>query len=227
MGEAKIIRRAGAIGDVHCEDEVLAQALRVFAVEGVDVSLCVGDIVDGEGDVDRCCALLAEHQVATVAGNHERWLLESAMRNLPHATVDVSDTTRAFLERLPRVREFETPLGGLLLCHGVGEDDMAELRPDTRGYALQAIPTLRELMLRRDVSFMVGGHTHERMARQFQGVTVVNVGTLHRAFESTVQIIDFDAQRIEVFAVNGDGAHPAESLPLPLPVPLPDDAPQV
>ena len=59
-----------------------------------------------------------------------------------------------------------------MLCHGVGTDDEAWLLPDTRGYALQDIPTLRELMLDDDVRFMIGGHTHERMVRVFPGLTV-------------------------------------------------------
>lgn len=51
--------RLGLIGDVHAEDERLAAALEVFAAERVDRALCTGDVVDGHGDIDRTCALLA------------------------------------------------------------------------------------------------------------------------------------------------------------------------
>jgi predicted phosphodiesterase len=70
-----MIRRFGAIGDVHAEDGLLRAALSHLESAGVDALLCVGDIVDGRGDVDACCTLLAEHGVLSVRGNHERWML--------------------------------------------------------------------------------------------------------------------------------------------------------
>jgi predicted phosphodiesterase len=116
---------------------------------------------------------------------------------------------------------YETPAGRAMLCHGVGTDDEAWLRPDTRGYALQDIPTLRELMLDDSVQLMIGGHTHERMVRVFPGLTVVNAGTIHRKDEQTFTVIDFAQRSVSVFsAAPEDLGRPVEILDLPEPPPL-------
>jgi predicted phosphodiesterase len=65
------LARLGLLGDLHAEDAALALALQVFADEGVEQVLSVGDIVDGPGSVERCCELLATAGAAAVRGNHE------------------------------------------------------------------------------------------------------------------------------------------------------------
>ena len=125
------------------------------------------------------------------------------------------------MESLPRVRQYATPSGNALLCHGVGEDDEAWLTPDTRGYALQDIPTLRELMLDDDVQFMLGGHTHERMVRVFPGLTVVNAGTIHRNYEQSFMVVDFAAMRVGFYsAEEGETGRLIEEVELPMPDPV-------
>jgi predicted phosphodiesterase len=105
-----------------------------------------------------------------------------------------------------------------MLCHGVGEDDEAWLLPETRGYALQDIPTLRELMLDEGVQYMIGGHTHQRMIRVFPGLTVVNAGTLHRKDEQSFTVIDFDARKVAFYsAAEADMGRLLEELDLPEP----------
>src|SRR5438045_830282 len=78
--------RVAVIGDVHCEDERLSTVLRHFASLSVDAMLAVGDIVDGEGDANRACKLLAQSGVLAVMGNHDRWFLENRIRDIAGAT---------------------------------------------------------------------------------------------------------------------------------------------
>src|SRR5690348_4599860 len=124
--------RIGLIGDVHGEDERLETALARFDALGAATVLCTGDIPDGSGSVARSCAILRERGVLTVRGNHERWFLGGVMRDLPDSTPleTVPLSEREWLAALPAVREFSTPLGGLLLCHGLGSNDMAKVGPD-------------------------------------------------------------------------------------------------
>jgi len=216
-----MLSRLGVIGDVHCESETLERVLDALETMNVEVILCVGDLVDGPGDADATLGLLETRGVHCVAGNHERWFLDGEQRTLDDATAEVSQTSRAFLESLPKGRRYATPNGNVLLCHGVGGDDQAWLRPDTRGYALQDIPTLRELMLDGDVQFMIGGHTHQRMIRVFPGLTVINAGTLHRKDEQTFMVIDFGAMRVEFYsAAEGKTGELIEELDLPMPGPV-------
>jgi len=66
----------GVIGDVHACDDRLAGLLAFFESRDLDRIICVGDIVTGPGSPDRCVELLADADVLTVRGNHDRWLLE-------------------------------------------------------------------------------------------------------------------------------------------------------
>ena len=159
----------------------------------------------------------------TLARNTRRATLrfELSQRSLDHATQSISEDSRAFISSLPRVRHYATPCGNALLCHGVGDDDEAWLKPDTRGYALQDIPTLRELMLDEEVQFMLGGHTHARMVRVFPGLTVVNAGTIHRKDEQTFMVVDFDKTRVEFYsAAQATTGDLIEELDLPPPDPV-------
>ncbi len=212
------MRRVGVVGDVHCESATLERVLDALEEIGVDEVLCVGDLVDGPGDADATLALLEARGVHCVAGNHERWFLEGEQRTLEHATQELSASSTAFIEGLAQQRFYQTPAGRFVLCHGVGSDDEAWLLPDTRGYGLQDIPTLRELMLDRSVQFMIGGHTHERMVRAFPGLTVINAGTIHRKDEQTFTVVDFDAMRVAVYsAKEGETGRLIEEVELPAP----------
>ena len=221
MSKRGTLSRLGIVGDVHCESETLGRVLDALGRMNVEAVLCVGDLVDGPGDADATLAILQTRQVQCVAGNHERWFLDGEQRTLENATATVNETSRAFVEGLPRMRRYATPNGNALLCHGVGEDDEAWLLPDTRGYALQDIPTLRELMLDEEVQFMVCGHTHERMVRVFPGLTVVNAGTIHRKDEQSFMVLDFGAMRVEFYsAAEGNTGEPIEKRELPWPDPV-------
>ena len=70
------IKKLGVLGDVHAEDETLLAALEFFAAVGVDRVVCVGDVIDGAGDAERCISALRSREITTVRGNHERWFVE-------------------------------------------------------------------------------------------------------------------------------------------------------
>lgn len=218
---AKPIIRVGVLGDIHAHDRLLERALGFLGEQRLCATLSVGDIVDGEGDLERTVALLRGAGVEAVSGNHERWLLNGIERHRPHSTLSISDEVRAYLDSLPPLRHYSTPRGGLLLGHGVFDDDMAFLRPSTLGYKLQEIPSLFRLMKEPGVDYFIGGHTHERMVRAFAGVTVINAGTLSHYGEPSLLIVDFETERARFYHVSED-APPTfiEALPIPRPLPL-------
>lgn len=198
--------RVGIIGDIHAEADRLEIALHFLQNEQVECILCVGDIVDGQGSVDKCCELLQESNVVIVRGNHDRWFIEASMRNSSEATqwADVSETSHTFIKSLPTTQTIETIAGRLLLCHGLGENDMQRLTPDDYGYALQVIEELRALIHNQEYKFVVNGHTHRRMVRQFKHLTVINVGTLYDAHEPCLAIADFRAGCIQFYDFQKD-----------------------
>jgi predicted phosphodiesterase len=184
-----MLARFGVIGDVHGRPDFLRLGLEILQSRACDVLLCVGDIADGPGSVDECCHLLNSNGVETVRGNHDRWLAEGRMRRLPYATrlEELSDFSQTYLTTLPPVRYFESPLGILMLSHGLGEDDM--WRPPPQGESLSL--TDSQLQLLKDVSVVFHGHTHTRGLIQVpqSNTVLVNVGSL-QAPEPTVTFID-------------------------------------
>ncbi len=204
-GMEVVIRRFGAIGDVHAEHTFLAAALDTLRGENLDAIFCVGDIVDGRGDVDRCCALLQQNDVIAVRGNHERWLLKDDMRTLPkaHHASDLAPSSCAYLAALPTTRRIATTRGPLLLCHGIGDDDMARLWTYDYGYALETNDALAALRA-TDHTLMVGGHTHERMVRSFGALTVINAGTLTYTDTPCFLVADLQEGYVQFYDLDDD-----------------------
>jgi predicted phosphodiesterase len=186
--------RVGLIGDVHAEDRLLEIALERLSDAGIEKILCVGDLTDGPGSIGRVCALLTEHQVVTVSGNHDRWLLTDKMRDLPYAIWrnQLSAGAVAFLRGLDSTRELSSSRGRVCLCHGLGANDMAGVMPDDFGYGLEMNFDLQRLIADPDLAIVLNGHTHKPMVRHFAGLSIVNAGTIFHAHEPGYVVVDFD-----------------------------------
>lgn len=195
-----VLNRVGIIGDVHAEDVLLTAAIAFLreCKPPVDALLCTGDIVDGTGNVDRCCAVLEEAGVQTVRGNHDRWLFE---RGSDEA---ISPEALRFLRSLPVTREFETPRGRLLLCHGLGDDDLAWFYPEQEESDLLQNEALRGLVHTGAYRYMVNGHTHVPMVRSLSALTILNAGTLQWAYGPCFHLADFDRETVTRFALDAD-----------------------
>jgi putative phosphoesterase len=201
--DKSMVSTIGVIGDVHGETERLERSLGYLQNLKTDVIICTGDIVDGRGDIDESVRLLEKYTVSTVLGNQDDWFLKNTMRNLPEATPlnAVNENTRAFLQHLPVEMEFETPAGRILLCHGLGKRLMAKVGEDDYGYALENNFELHDLINSRRFRFVVNGHTHRRMARDYGGLTVVNGGSLLYE-DACFQTINFQTGQITIYKVD-------------------------
>lgn len=207
----RAITRMGLIGDVHTERARLAGVLAHFGKLGLDLIACTGDIADGPHDardVDACVAMLRDARVTTVSGNHERWLQDGEMRDLPGATSleDLAPETLAWLAALPHKIELATPRGLALLCHGLGEDDMSGVKPHDHGYALENNASLQELLHPQRYRYVLNGHTHWPMVRTLGELTIVNAGTLLGDHNPCCLVIDFAGRAVHFYTVDAQGA---------------------
>ncbi len=192
----ELIRRVGVIGDVHGESGALEAALAYLAtVPHLDSLLCTGDIPakQGDGDTAGCCRLLKATGVSTIRGNHDRWYLEN-LANEVGKRYDLA--TNAFIASLPPVRKFGTPHGPLLLCHGLRDNDMAGIYPGDDDEQA-AMGLWRHELTRERVRFVVNGHTHQRMIRTLEAVTIINAGTLLWDHDPCFLVADFDALTVQ------------------------------
>jgi predicted phosphodiesterase len=195
------VRRLGLIGDIHAEHRRLDAALSHLIGAGVDAVCCTGDVVDGTGDVDACCRLLAAAGVISVAGNHDRWLLTERMRNVPfaHRLSELTASSRDYLASLPSTQTFETPLGAALLCHGVGENDMRKVWPGSARMPIERSPELDSLIEAGETRLVLNGHLHYRVIVNFEQMTLLNAGTLRGDHRPGVALLDFDALTVSAF----------------------------
>lgn len=216
------LRRFAAIGDLHGEDVRLEFVLTWLSGQGIDTLLSVGDLVDGAGSLDRCCTLLTAHDALVVRGNHDRWLLEEPFAHEPGF---LTRDTLLFLRALPVTRRLPTLRGDLMLCHGVGDNDMVRLHPQGQETSRAATQALDILLADPDLRLVVGGHTHRRMVRSFARpdappLLFINPGTLHRGYPASFAVVDLERGRVEFHEVLGEPGSavvlaPAEVVALP------------
>ena len=204
--EHKLLSKIGIIGDIHAESNSLLVVLEFLQNLQLQAILCVGDIVDGRENVDMCCQLLQQYEVITVCGNHDKWFSGNEPRDLYEATLpsQINLNSTGFIASLPRISELETLAGKLLLCHGLGTNDMARLTPDDYGYAIESNSALQELMHSQQYRFIINGHTHQRMVRSFKGLTIINAGTLKREHNPCFAMINFYEKIVQFYDIDND-----------------------
>lgn len=199
-----MLRLLGLVGDVHAEEQRLARVLDFFASRGVDRIAQVGDFVDGMGSDAECVRRLRDADALVVRGNHERWLLE-ALPSLGGQSRRLDASQLAWTAALPTTRRLATAAGEVLLCHGLGEDDMTLFLPRHGPRELAANVALNAL-LETDERVVLAGHTHVRMVRRVSTLTVINAGTLYRKDRSNCTLIDFVGREVEQWDVHEDRA---------------------
>jgi predicted phosphodiesterase len=203
-----MMKRFGLIGDVHAQDRLLEIALEYL--QDVDAILCVGDFADGRGDLDRTLKLLRDPRVRAVRGNHDRWIVNGQMRELPDATQKLSGETREYLAQLPPTMRIETVAGPLLLAHGLGRDDMLGVSDRySLGFHFDGRWD-RRLEIDPDIAIHVSGHSHQRWAERVHGLLAVNAGTL---LEREFGLLDLAEMQLQWLAID-EGVRVAEQVDL-------------
>lgn len=193
----------GVIGDIHCENAKLEMIIR-YLKEQCEHILAVGDIVDGKGNCNHCIELLSNEKIKCVKGNHDKWLLEGIMRDLKNATKisDLSIKEIAYLRNLNEEYEIQINGNSIILCHGIGKNNMACIKPYDYGYGLENNQDLWRLIGQKKYNIMIGGHTHQEMIRKIENLTIINPGSLNSIEKSNFAIIDINSKGIEFYNVS-------------------------
>ncbi len=210
-----MFRRIGIIGDVHAEHHHLELALTFLQRAGVDTVVCTGDRADGRGDLDACVELLDGHQVQTVRGNHDRWVLENKARHVrdAHLLNDLDSAVVAFLSDLPQEIHLPTRLGLLKLCHGVGVNDLQKVWPGTARMPAERSARMDEIIAGGEHQIMVNGHMHYRTLIHFEALTLLNAGTLRGDHRPGFSMLDLDEGVVRGFELI-PRVHEVKVLPL-------------
>jgi predicted phosphodiesterase len=174
------------------------------------------------GDTNVCCQLVAEYGVLAVRGNHDRWSLENDNQRVLLGISDqwpLAPASIEFLKTLPPTREFETAFGPLLLCHGTGEDDQTGVYPGDNAIALESNHQFNAIYNEGRIRVMIAGHTHQRMVRVLDHLTLINSaavacekenslptrlspGTALRRKNPCFSIVDFENRFVQFYNID-------------------------
>lgn len=172
---SRAVEKIGVIGDVHGRFDALTRAVEALRAQQLDLLVCLGDIYDHTASTDDCCRLLDEQGILTIRGNHDRWFLEAAFRD-DKLRASVSPQALTFLENLPATKELTTAGGTVLICHGIGNNDLAHLpRAFPNAFVRRAI---RLGTLSAQHRMVLHGHSHVQESRRYRGIHFLSVGEL-------------------------------------------------
>lgn len=120
--------RIAVISDIHGNLMALEAVLSDLASRGVDATINLGDCVAGPLWPRETFELLADLNIPTVRGNHDRWIVDRPDIQMPPAGLfareALTEAQRAALHALPATLQF-TP--EILAVHGTPSDDSAYL----------------------------------------------------------------------------------------------------
>lgn len=98
-----------------------------------------------------------------------------------------------------------------MLCHGLGPNDVAGITPDQSAELVAENIELKALLASSGLRIVLNGHTHHRMVRRIEHLTIVNAGTLHPAQEPGAVLLDL-AEGNVLWLPLVDGSPPAPEL---------------
>lgn len=189
------------LSDVHANWPALEAVIRAEP-DFDDVAFC-GDVVDYGPNPVECIRWLERHAEHRVRGNHDNALgfgvdcrcmgsfREFALATLAWHETLVSGSDREFLRELPVLDWFEWRGKHFRMAHATPQGDMFEyIEADQWESNVRDLPG----------DFILLGHTHVQGVRTFEGLTVVNPGSVGLARDGggDACYAVYDGDRIEL-----------------------------
>lgn len=176
--------RIAVLSDIHGNLMALEAVLSDLASRGVDATINLGDCVAGPLWPRETFELLADLNIPTVRGNHDRWIVDRPEGQMPPAGLfarhALSAAQRAALHALPATLQF-TP--DILAVHGTPADDSAYLLEEVME-AGRLAPARSGLLAERlgDAAaspVVLCGHSHRQaMVMGPRGGLILNPGSV-------------------------------------------------
>jgi predicted phosphodiesterase len=179
--------RIAVISDIHGNRLALEAVEADIARHGVDAILNLGDLVSGPVDPAGTTDLLLERGYPTIAGNHDRYILERPREKLDSVDAFVVDQLTTahldYLRALPATRRID---GEIFMCHGTPSSDVEPWLDTWRIGRDGGLPDEASVTARADgldFPVLLCGHTHvSRIVRLRDGRLIVNPGSVGLQF---------------------------------------------
>ncbi|HIG42940.1 MAG: metallophosphoesterase family protein [bacterium] len=174
--------RLAFISDIHGNLVALDSALADIKKRGIDVVICLGDIVDLGPQPAKTVERLRERQILCIQGNHD--LLDEnpvipKLQKVENWTRDqLSTEQQQWLKDLPFQHIVDLGSTSVLCVHGSPQANTQGMEPDT--------PSDRLRLWCRDIEqdVIVAGHTHLQLCRRLDQTLIINAGSIGMPFEA-------------------------------------------
>lgn len=176
--------KLAAISDIHGNSFALEQVLLEAKKEKAEKLLVLGDLVGYYYYPDKVIKMIKEWDYHLIKGNHEGLLVELIAGRILETDLrkKYGSGHRLALEKLtkedlnqiitaPEQLKITVDNVNILMCHGSPWDPDFYLYPD-------ASPELLEKCNRRDVDFVLIGHSHYQFIYPNTNSTLINVGSV-------------------------------------------------
>jgi len=179
--------RIAVISDIHGNRPALKAVEADIARHGVDAILNLGDLVSGPMDPVGTIDLLMARDFPTIAGNHDRYVLDRPAEKLDRIDTFVrgqlTDRHVTYLRNLPKTLEFA---GEVFMCHGTPGSDVEPWLDNWRTGRGATLPDEASVTAKAaglDFPVLLCGHTHvQRFVRLRDGRFIVNPGSVGLQF---------------------------------------------
>jgi putative phosphoesterase len=179
--------RIAVISDIHGNRLAYEAVEADIAGQGVDAVLNLGDLVSAPLDPVGTMDLLMERNYPTIAGNHDRYLVERPVAQLDKIDTFVAGKIKKkhldYLRTLPATMTFQKDV---YLCHGTPTSDVEPWLDSWRVGRDGLLPDEASVTAKAqglDFPVLLCGHTHvSRIVRLRDGRLIVNPGSVGLQF---------------------------------------------
>jgi len=175
--------RIAVISDIHGNRLALEAVEADIASVGVDATINLGDLLAGPMHPAGTADMLIERDYPTVVGNHDRWLINTAINEQAPVDKFTAEQLRPehfdYLRSLPATTDIA---GEVFMCHGTAKSDEEPWLDAWWTKRTVTVPGEDEVTAKAeglDFPVLLCGHTHvSRVVRLRDGRMVVNPGAV-------------------------------------------------
>jgi putative phosphoesterase len=188
----------GLFSDVHATAAPVREALSIFERAGVDQVLCAGDIAGYHHEVEETVALLVDHDVQAVRGNHD-------LRYLERCGEEAQGRAAAYFRQLPALIDLKVVGRRVYMVHAEPPDSCEgsgiRLLDQDGGVRPERAALWTRQLAASGYDVLVVGHSHQVFAEQLGNTLVVNPGS--SVFNHSCAILRLPQMSVEILPLSG------------------------
>lgn len=163
--------KIGLISDVHGNYSALKKVICELKKYKVEEIYCIGDVAGYYPQINECCELLREHNIQSVMGNHDWYLVSGSGCPRSKSANDCIDFQRKIIttDNMSWISNFKTiiKIDKLIMFHGGFQNPIDEYLKPSLDY-----------FENNENQYFVTGHTHKQLLKKYKDKVYCNPGSV-------------------------------------------------